>query len=73
MEQFDVAIQDYLAAIALNNNLAFVYNNLASVYAKQGETEKALSYYDLAISKDVNYALAYNNKGSLLLENKEYE
>ena len=73
LEKFDVAIQDYLAAIALNNNLAFVYNNLASVYAKQGKIEKALSYYDLAISKDVNYALAYNNKASLLLENKEYD
>ena len=73
LEQFDTAIQDYLAAIALNNNLAFVYNNLASVYAKQGETEKALSYYDLAILKDVNYALAYNNKASILLENKEYD
>jgi len=73
LEQFDTAIQDYLAAIALNNNLAFVYNNLASVYAKQGEPEKALSYYDLAISKDINYALAYNNKASILLENKEYD
>jgi tetratricopeptide (TPR) repeat protein len=73
LEQFDVAIQDYLSAIALNNNLAFVYNNLASVYTKQDETTKALSYYDLAISKDVNYALAYNNKASLLLENKEYD
>ena len=73
LEQFDTAIQDYLAAIALNNNLAFVYNNLASVYAKQGESEKALSYYDLAISKDINYALAYNNKASILLENKEYD
>jgi len=73
LEQFDVAIQDYLAAISLNNNLAFVYNNLASVYAKQDENEKALSYYDLAISKDINYALAYNNKASILLENKEYD
>jgi len=73
LEQLDAAIQDYLAAIALNNNLAFVYNNLASAYAKQGKTEKALSYYDLAILKDVNYVLAYNNKASLLLENKEYE
>jgi pentatricopeptide repeat protein len=73
LEQFDNAIEDYLAAIKLDNSLAFVYNNLASVYAKKGETEKALGYYDLAISKDVNYALAYNNKGSVLLENKEYD
>ena len=73
LEQFDAAIQDYLAAITINPDLAFVYSNLASVYAKQGGNEKALSYYDLAIEKDVNYALAYNNKASLLLENKEYE
>ena len=73
MEQFDRAIQDYLAAIALNTDLAFVYSNLASVYANQGEIEKALSYYDLAISKDVSYALAYNNKASILLESKEYD
>ena len=73
LEQFDAAIQDYLAAIALNSELAFIYNNLASVYAKQGDTEKALSYYDIAISKNVNYALAYNNKASVLLENNEYD
>jgi len=73
LEQFDEAIQDYLAAIALNTDLAFVYSNLASVYTKKGDTEKALDYYDLAIKKDENYALAYNNKASLLLENKEYE
>jgi tetratricopeptide (TPR) repeat protein len=73
LEQFDAAIQDYLAAIDLNTDLAFVYSNLASVYAKQGGTEKALRYYDLAIKRDANYALAYNNKASLLLENKEYE
>ena len=73
LEQFDIAIQDYLAAIALNTDLAFVYSNLASIYAKRGDTEKALNYYDLAIKKDENYALAYNNKASLLLENKEYE
>lgn len=73
LEQFDAAIQDYLAAIALNSELAFIYNNLASVYLKQGNDEKALSYYDLAISKDVNYVLAYNNKASLLLKNDEFD
>jgi len=69
----DLAINDYLAAIALNTNLALIYSNLASVYAKQGDTDKALSYYDLAISKDANYALAYNNKASVLLGKKEFK
>jgi len=71
--KLDLAINDYLTAIALNTNLAFIYSNLASIYAKQGETDKALSYYDLAISKDANYALAYNNKASVLLGEKEFK
>ena len=71
--KLDLAVNDYLAAIALNSDLAFVYSNLASVYANQGDPEKALNYYDLAISIDVNYALAYNNKASILLENKEFD
>ena len=73
LDKLDLAISDYLAAIALNSNLAFIYSNLASVYAKQGETHKALSYYDLSISKDANYALAYNNKASVLLGENEFE
>jgi len=71
--KLDLAINDYLAAIALNTNLAFIYSNLASVYAEQGETDKALSYYDLSISKDANYALAYNNKASVLLGENEFK
>ena len=73
LDKLDLAISDYLAAIALNTNLAFIYSNLASVYAKEGETDKALNYYDFAISKDADYTLAHNNKTSLLIENKEYE
>ena len=73
LDKLDLAISDYLAAIALNTNLAFIYSNLGSVYAKLGETVKAISFYDLAISKDANYALAYNNKASVLLNENEIE
>ena len=73
LDKLDLAISDYLAAIALNTNLAFIHSNLASVYAKLGETDMALNYYDLAISKDANYALAYNNKASVFLGENEFE
>lgn len=73
LERFDLAIDDYLAAIDLNPDLAFVYNNLASVYVKIGKGDKALLYYNLAIEKDQDYAIAYNNKASLLMENQEYK
>ena len=73
LDKLDLAINDYLSAIALNTNLAFIYSNLASIYTKQGEIDKALSYYDLAISKDADYALAYNNKASVLLGEREFK
>ena len=73
LDKLDMAINDYLAAIALNTNLAFIYSNLASIYGKQGDVYKALRYYDLAISKDASYALAYNNKASLLFGDSEFE
>ena len=64
----DLAIKDYITAIALDADLAFIYNNLASTYRVEEESEKALSYYSLAISKDTNYILAYNNRGSLYID-----
>ena len=68
LDNNELAIKDYITAIALNSDLAFIYNNLASTYRNQGDSAKALSYYSLAISKDTNYLLAYNNRGSLYLD-----
>jgi tetratricopeptide (TPR) repeat protein len=68
LDNNELAIKDYITAIALNSDLAFIYNNLASTYRKQGDSAKALSYYSLAISKDTNYVLCYNNRGSLHLD-----
>ena len=68
LDNNELAIKDYITAIALNSDLAFIYNNLASTYRKQGDSAKALSYYSLAISKDINYVLCYNNRGSLHLD-----
>ena len=73
LENYELAVKDYLSAIALNSDLAFIYNNLASTYRKQGNSEKALSYYSLAISKDESYAIAFNNRGSLYLELNDIE
>lgn len=73
LDNNELAIKDYLAAIALNPDLAFIYNNLASTYRKQGDSVKALSYYSLAIDKDTNYVLAYNNRGSLYLHLNDFD
>ena len=73
LDKLDLAIIDYLAAIDLNPNLAFIYSNLGSVYANLGEVDRAISFYDLAISKDSNYAFSYSNKASVLLNVNEIE
>jgi len=73
LENYELAVTDYLTAIALNSDLAFIYNNLASAYRKQGNSEKALSYYSIAISKDTTYSIAFNNRGSLYLELNNFE
>ena len=69
----ELAIKDYITAIALNSELPFIYNNLASTYRKIGDTTKALSYYTLALSKDSNYVLAYNNRGGLYIDENNIE
>ncbi len=68
LDSNESAINDYISAISLDSDLAFIYNNLASTYRKQGDSKNALSYYSLSISKDSNYVLAYNNRGSLYLD-----
>jgi len=73
LAKYNLAIEDYLMAIVLDPNSAFIYNNLASTYRKQGNDEKALDYYRLAIEKDENYAMAYNNRGSLYLSKAKFD
>ena len=68
LNENELAIKDYITAIALDSELAFIYNNLASTYRNQGDSVKALSYYSLAINKDTNYVLAYNNRGGLYID-----
>lgn len=73
LDNDELAIKDYITAIALDSDLAFIYNNLASTYRNQGDSVKALSYYSLAINKDTNYVLAYNNRGSLYIDLNNFE
>ena len=73
LEKNDLAIKDYLTAIALNSNLVFIYNNLASTFLRNSDTSKALAYYSLAIAKDSSYVLAYNNRASLYIALKDFD
>ena len=67
-----MAFDDYKFAISIDPNIAFIYNNLASLYRKIGDYENALKNYSIALKKDENYFLAYNNRGSLKIELGNY-
>jgi predicted O-linked N-acetylglucosamine transferase (SPINDLY family) len=45
-----------------------VFNNIANNYRRQGQYEKALEYYDLALEANPEFVEAMNNRGVALLD-----
>ncbi|MBU2113543.1 MAG: type IV pilus biogenesis/stability protein PilW [Gammaproteobacteria bacterium] len=54
-------------------NSAEVHSALAYYYQSVGENKQAEEYFRLSISKDVNYADAYNNFGAFLCQLNRYD
>ena len=56
--------KDYMEkANSINPNLPELNNNLGLVYLNLNEIEKAIKYFQKAISLNKNYLLAYTNLG----------
>lgn len=64
--KFDIAKQEFLAAIQINSHYGMAWNNLGAVYQRQGNAEKAIESYRLAI-KFSGDSLAYENLAGILL------
>ncbi len=62
LNDFTGAEQDYLNAIELESNNEKAYLNLGNLLVKQQQYDKSLSYYELAIFYQADYALAYYNR-----------
>ena len=60
---FDLAIEEYTEAIALDPQFASAYNNRGFAYASQGDFDRAIADYDQAITLDPQLADAYGNRG----------
>ncbi len=58
----EVNPQDYLAN-----------NNLASVYLKSGELDKAINFYKKALEVNPNYSLSHNNITKAYYDKKQYD
>lgn len=61
--QYEKAIESYSAAIDIQPNNAYFYNDRGRAYNSLGEYWKAISDFDKAIKLDTEFAVAYNNRG----------
>jgi len=57
----------------MTNKEAEMFHNQAMAFLGQGETKKALEFFDKALRADDQYFPAWNNKGVALLELKDYK
>jgi tetratricopeptide (TPR) repeat protein len=60
---FDDAIADYDAAIAINPNDQFAFNNRANTWRDKGDIERALADYVAALRIDPDYTVVYYTRG----------
>ena len=63
---FELAIEDFDKAIALDPELVPAYNIRGNAYRGKGELERAIEDYNTAIKLKPDYAYAYNNRGQCL-------
>lgn len=63
--QRDAAIATYETLIQDYPELPEPYNNVAVLYARQGQFEKARASLDMAIRNSPSYAIAYENLGDV--------
>lgn len=69
----DSKLQQYLQKAEQNPNSAEAQANVASIYAKQKQWQKAVAYYQKAIQLNPNFAGAYRNLARALTESGKEE
>lgn len=65
-KKWDDALADFKRVIRINPSMEQPYNNVATIYFNQGKYALALEFFDMAISKNVDYAQAYFGKAVTL-------
>lgn len=72
-QNYDLAIEAFTSAIALNPNYARAYNNRGAAYANKGQYNRAIGDYNKAISLDPNDALPYIGRGGVYADKGHFE
>ena len=63
--EYDLAVEDYTAAIGIDSNHIPAINNRGVVYTAMEEFDEAMSDFNNALSIDSNFAAGYVNRGVL--------
>jgi superkiller protein 3 len=69
---YELAIENYQKALAINPNYAMAYNNMGNTYRNLENYNEAIRCFQKAIAIDPNFAWAYNNMGIVYDKLKNY-
>ena len=73
LKNFNLAKNLFIKAINLNSKFTDAHYNLANIYNKLNELDKAITSYRKVIEIDKNYFKAYNNLGNIFRKKKSYK
>jgi len=65
LKNYQLAKNLFIKVVNLNSNYTDGHYNLANIYNKLDETEKAIESYNKVIELDINYFKAHNNLGNI--------
>jgi tetratricopeptide (TPR) repeat protein len=71
--EFDSAIDDYNAILAIMPTSAASYCNRGAAYRSKGDFARAIADYTTAIRYNTQFADAYNNRGEIYLRQTKYD
>lgn len=69
----DKALEDFEAALKLNDSDPAIYFNRGNVWKAREEYDKAIRDYDKALRLEPEYLAAYNNRGSAWQAKEDYD
>lgn len=71
--EYDLAIEDYTAALAINSSFIPAYNNRGIVHTMREEYDQAIADFSRIIDIDSSYVLAYLNRGIVYAAQGDYD
>ena len=61
--EYDQAIQNFNAAIAISPNLLVAYNDRGLAFNAKGDHDRAILDFNFVLSRNPKHSLAFNNRG----------